>query len=214
MRPTLVDTYPALRPLPAPAGAPLDARRRVIDETNGETTQPELRLVGATTRRDALASLHAEHYRSLVGTAYWILGDSTQAEEIAQDAFVRLAESWDRLKDPGAAPAYLRRTVINLSRSRVRRLMIGRRKRQQVASREQIDRIGAEPSSIGLADGDLGVAIRALPPRQRDCVVLRFVHDLTVADIAATLEIGEGSVKTHLHRALKTLGSALSEEKS
>lgn len=184
----------------------------MIDKTTGETTQPELRLVAAATRREALASLHAEHYRSLVGTAYWILGDATQAEEITQDAFVRLAESWDRLNDPGAAPAYLRRTVINLSRSKVRRLIVGRRKRRQVASREFVDRVGPEPSPIGLADGELGAAIRALPARQRECVVLRFVHDLTVADIATTLEIGEGSVKTHLHRALKTLGSALGEE--
>lgn len=207
-----MDTYLALGPPQAPSSAPPDPRRRVIDKTTGEAERPDLRLVGTMTRRHALAALHAEHYRSLVGTAYWILGDSAQAEEIAQDAFVRLAESWDRLNDHAAAPAYLRRTVINLSRSKVRRLIVGRRKRDEVGSRTLVDRTTPDQTPIGLADGDLGTAVRALPLRQRECVVLRFVHDLTIADIAATLGVGEGSVKTHLHRALKTLGTALGEE--
>lgn len=184
----------------------------MTDETSGESGPPQLRLVGVTNRRDALAALHAEHYASLVGTAYWILGDRTLAEEIAQDAFVRLAESWNQLNDHAAAPAWLRRTVINLSRSKIRRLVVGRRKREQVASRAAADLTREADGASELAHGELGTAIRSLPMRQRECVVLRFVHDLTVADIAITLGVGEGSVKTHLHRALKTLGSTLGEE--
>lgn len=163
-------------------------------------------------RQAGLAALHTEHFESLMRTAYWILGDHSLAEEIVQDAFVKLAQAWDRVDDLAAAPGYLRRIVINLSRSKIRRLATGRRKLDRVARLEAAGGI-AEPSFAAI-DEPLAAAIRSLPRRQRECVVLRFVHDLTVDSIAETLAISSGSVKTHLHRGLQKLNDELQEERS
>lgn len=163
--------------------------------------------------KDELAALYESQWPALVRTATWLLHDQSLAEEVVQDGFIRLAEHWTRLRDPQAAPAWLRTTVVNLSRGRLRRRSLGRR-RQEQASTNHARRFGTTDQSAdllgdGLADGALGAAIRALPLRQRECVVLRFVHDLTVPELAATLGISSGSVKTHLHRALKTLEEAV-----
>lgn len=155
--------------------------------------------------RTALADLHSAHWASLVRSAQWMLGDRGLAEEIVQDAFVRLVENWSRLDDVDAAPAWLRKTTLNLCRSRVRRFAIGRRKRAEFGASLRIVDASSERLGEDLADGPLGKAIRRLPDRQRECIVLRFVHDLPVDDIAATLQISSGSVKTHLHRALASL---------
>ena len=178
-------------------------------------TQPAVALTGARPSvsavkiepdlRATLAGLHAEHWASLVRSAEWIVGDRGLAEEIVQDAFVRLVENWSRLKDPGAAPAWLRKTTVNLCRSRVRRFVIGRRKRDQLGASLRVVDASSEQLGEELADGPLGQAIRRLPDRQRECVALRFVHDLSLDDVAATLGISPGSVKTHLHRALARL---------
>jgi len=158
-----------------------------------------------------LAELYRSHWGPLVGTATWLLGDRPLAEEVVQDSFIRLVEHWHRINDPGAAGAWLRRTVVNLSRTRVRRLALGRRKHQLLAGRTATTDVSAESYGEGLRDGPVGQAISGLPRRQRECVVLRFVHDLSVDEIANTLDVSTGSVKTHLHRGLKALGAELGD---
>lgn len=159
--------------------------------------------------RSHLIELYEANWSSLLRTATWLLGDRSLAEEVVQDAFIRLVERWFQLDDEAAAPAWLRSTVVNLSRSRLRRFVVGRQKVNLAGSRAQRADMSADRLGEELADGELGQAIRALPRRQRECVVLRFVHDLPVAEIAETLSIGSGSVKTHLHRGLKALGEEL-----
>jgi len=85
-----------------------------------------------TQKRQALEELHAAHYSSLVRSAAWIVGDVALAEELVQEGFVRLAGSWNQIRDHDAAAAYLRRIVINLCRSRVRRMILGRHKMAEV----------------------------------------------------------------------------------
>lgn len=161
---------------------------------------------------ERLVELYERNWTPLVRTAAWLLGDQASAEEVTQDAFVRLVERWYQLDDADAAPAWLRRTVLNLSRSKIRRLVVGRHKRSLVASRATAIDTSADHLGDRLVDGDVGDAIRALPRRQAECVVLRFVEDLSVDEIARVLAISAGSVKTHLHRALNTLNSALTSQ--
>jgi len=163
-----------------------------------------------------LSALYREHWSSLVRTATWLTGDRSAAEEVVQDAFIRLVEHWHRLRDQGAAPGWLRTTVVNLCRGRLRRRALGRRKIDQ-AAHEHGRRFGtvdasAEQLGESLIDGPLGQAIGELPLRQRECIVLRFVHDLTVPEVARSLEISDGSAKTHLHRALRTLEARLDHQ--
>lgn len=155
--------------------------------------------------RAEFAELYATHWEPMARTASWLVGDRQVGEEIAQDAFIRLIEHWSTIDTHGAAPAWLRRTVVNLSRSTNRRSAIGREKRELVQARTPMVDSSSETLGTGLHEGPLSVAIFGLPRRQRECVVFRFVHDLTVDQIAAALDISSGSVKTHLHRAISAL---------
>ena len=152
--------------------------------------------------RAAVTNLFHHHYRRLVGLAGLMVDDRETAEEVVQDAFEALYRHWDRLRDPYAAVAYLNRSVVNRSRSRVRRRMTERA--------HELPDAGVAPSaeSAGL-DGsrrdELLVAVRALPRRQREVMVLRYFLDLSEAEIAEWLGVSRGSVKRHAFRAVDTL---------
>ena len=150
---------------------------------------------------DLLEALFNAQYRPMLRLAAWLTGSEPAAEDIVQDAFVRLARA--DLTAVTNLQAYLRSTVVNLTRSRGRRQALVRRHRVTEL------RVTPGPESL-LADEQLAFAVDALPTRQRECVVLRYTDDLTVADIAAALGISEGSVKTHLHRGLSSLSETLS----
>ena len=134
----------------------------------------------------------------MVRLAAWLVNDVALAEEIVQDAFVRLATTTSDLSTLDSDSAYLRTIVVNLTRTKIRRLAIARRHRPDPA--------GSSPAADAmLIDEDLASAVASLPRRQRECVVLRYTVDLAVKEIAETLGISPGSVKSHLHRALATL---------
>jgi RNA polymerase sigma-70 factor (sigma-E family) len=131
-----------------------------------------------------------------------MVDDRETAEEVVQDAFEALYRNWGRLRDPQAAIAYLNRSVVNGSRSRLRRRMTER-------SYDVPDE-GTAPSaeSLGLdrhERGELMDAVRALPRRQREVMVLRYYLDLSEAEIAEWLGISNGSVKRHAFRATENL---------
>jgi RNA polymerase sigma-70 factor (sigma-E family) len=151
-------------------------------------------------RDDVVAGLFAAHATHLVRLSYLVVGDRGLAEEIVQEAFLRVWRSRSRIRDVDAAPAYLRRVVVNLSRSRVRRLALERRH-----ARTQHEGAAEAPESWL----DLRRAIETLPPRRRACVVLRYFADLTEAETAAALGISVGTVKSQTSRALRHLGAAL-----
>ena len=152
-----------------------------------------------------LDGLFRDHATPLLRLGVVLTGDRALAEELVQEAFVRFSQSRST-PAPGAERTYLRRIVVNLSHAHHRHLRVVRGRRpdapgtaapaEQEAIRRDGERVVAE-------------AVRALPDRQRDCVVLRYYADLGDAEIAATLGISAGSVKTHLHRARAALAQRL-----
>lgn len=153
-----------------------------------------------------LESAYRDHYRSLVHLAALLLDDVGACEEVVQDAFV---EAWRRgpvLRDPERLPAYLRSAVLNGARSRLRRRLV--RRRHLTAAADPMP--AAETTAMrGDPDHAVIVALRELPARQREVLALRYYLDLSEAEIARTLGIAPGSVKTHAHRGLAALAERL-----
>ena len=129
-----------------------------------------------------------------------------QAEEVVMEAFARTLEAWGRLRNVDDPYPYVRRAVVNLARSGLRRRMVGRRVRLAAvpdAPGSDVVVLAAESRS------ELVGAVRSLPRRQRECVVLRYFEDCSTDQTADVLGISPGSVKTHLHRALQALEQSL-----
>ena len=163
------------------------------------------------TRSAAVAATEAlfrARYSEMVGLAGLLLGDRGTAEEVVQDAFAKFHLSRHRINDPDREVSYLRSIVCNLARGRLRRRSVERRLRPvprlEVAPTPDVatERHRQDTVAAGLA---------ALPRRQRECVVLRYWLDLSERDIAETLGIAAGSVKSHLHRGLAALEVRLEE---
>jgi RNA polymerase sigma-70 factor (sigma-E family) len=152
---------------------------------------------------DVLRSLFAAHFRGLVRLATLLGADDP--EDIAQEAFVRLHRSSGRLRDQGSALPYLRRTVVNLSRSRLRHLRVVRRGVPAMP-----DVASAEHTAVLREDHrELIAAVLALPARQREALVLRYWLDLSEVEIADAMGISRGAVKSHAARAIAALERAL-----
>jgi RNA polymerase sigma-70 factor (sigma-E family) len=154
-------------------------------------------------RDAALSRLFEAHYADTVRLAFYLTGSWTVGEDLAQEAFVRLWRRWSGLRDHHAALGYLRTTVVNLSRSALRRRMLELR-HQHTISQERHD-------SDPVARLDIARALAALPARKRACVVLRHLVDLSVEETAAVLGISTGSVKSQTHKGLRLLEATLSD---
>lgn len=155
---------------------------------------------------EVLGRLFREEYARLVGLARLLIDTRAEAEELVQEAFARTFAAWDRLDDPEAALPYLRTTVVNLARGGLRR--------RATVRRTPLDLVPDEPGADRAvaateAQREVLAAVRDLPERQREVVVLRYLLELSTAEAATTLGISDGSVKTHLHRALATLETTL-----
>jgi RNA polymerase sigma-70 factor (sigma-E family) len=151
-------------------------------------------------RDERIQALFQEHYAGLCRLAYLITGDQALAEELVMDAFMRTFAGWRRIRDLDRADAYLRRAVVNLSRSRLRR-------RQTESQSPPFRAAPKEPD----ADDARVVwdAVRALPHRQRAAVVLRYYEDLPEVEIADALGCSVGTVKSQLSKARSALARAL-----
>jgi RNA polymerase sigma-70 factor (sigma-E family) len=154
-----------------------------------------------------LEAAYREHYRSLVRLASLLVEDVGTCEEIVQEAFVRVWRLGPVLRERDGLPAYLRSAVLNGARSHVRRSVVARRHLQPRP------RPAGDPGATGLpGDADRVLrALRSLPDRQREVLALRYYLDLSEAEIADTLGISPGSVKTHAHRGLATLAERLED---
>jgi RNA polymerase sigma-70 factor (sigma-E family) len=154
-------------------------------------------------------SLFRTDYRRLVGLARLLVDDVGQAEEVVQEAFIALHRNWPKLRDTGAASAWLRAAVVNGSRGRLRRRATARRHLRVV----EPGVAAAADEGLVLADEHRAVAaaLRQLPDRQRACLALRFYDGLSEDEIASTLGISNGSVKTHVHRGMAALATALED---
>ena len=161
----------------------------------------------AWTADEALEQLYAAHWRQLVRLSVLLVRDVGTAEEVVQDAFVAVHGRWSRLRDPDRALAYLRQAVVNRSRSALRH-------RAVVARHAVTARPADSPDLTPETDRRAAVlnALRALPDRQREVLALRYYLDLSEAEIAETLGISRGAVKSHASRGAATLRSLLQEE--
>ena len=159
--------------------------------------------------------LFHEEGRSLVRLARLFVDDRNAAEDLVQEAFLRLARHAHRIDEVDKAPAYLRSIVLNLARDHNRRGLVSLRHHAAVALDEPARDRERQATSL---DDDLVrseehrhvlEAVRSLPIRQRDCVTLRYFAELGVEAIAATLGLSANSVKTHLQRGLGNLERTL-----
>jgi len=134
-----------------------------------------------------------------------LCGRQSVAEECAQDAFFAAFRHWDRIASYDDAGAWVRRVVVNLATSRLRRRAREARAITRLALRRE------RPNDIVTFDDDFWSAVRALPRRQAQCVALHYLEDRAVADIAEVLGIAPSTVRVHLHAARSTLAERLDE---
>jgi RNA polymerase sigma-70 factor (sigma-E family) len=158
-----------------------------------------------------LSALFDAHFSELRGLAFVILGDSHLAEEAVMDAFANVFSSWTRVRRLDWPYGYLRRAVVNSCRGRMRRRALEARIRTSSRKRSEIDESGwdADRSDARL---DLRALVGRLPARQRLCVVLRYLEDMSEAEIAETLECSIGTVKSQTARARRSLQKWLAQD--
>jgi len=160
----------------------------------------------AATADDAIAELYQQHWSRLVRLATLLTRDASVAEEIVQDAFISLHRRWAQLDEHASASAYLRTSVVNGARSALRHRGVEERHRQPGPPEPS----GPEEHAVR-ADSDARVmaALRTLSRRQQEVLVLRYYGDYSEQDIATTLGLSKGAVKSHAHRGLAALREAL-----
>jgi RNA polymerase sigma-70 factor (sigma-E family) len=179
-----------------------------------DAVMPDDLLADATERTEwsadlAVMELYAQHYRALVRLAAMLVRDTSTAEEVVQDSFVAMHDGWHRLKDTEKALAYLRQAVVNRSRSVLRHRAVVEKNVQNAPP----DMPSAEHGAFLLFERDAVIAaLRDLPRRQREAIVLRYYADLSEAEIAAMMGISRGAVKSHTARGMAALRAVLEQE--
>ena len=164
---------------------------------------------GATAAADrAITAMYNAEYGSLVRMSAVLLGDVVAAEEVVQESFIAVYAAWRRLRDVDKAVPYLRRSVLNRSRSLLRhRIAAGRP--------------AAEPYPPGARHGAIApferpaviAALRRLPPRQQEALVLRFYLELPEEEVAAAMKISRGAVQSLTARGTAALRAVLEPER-
>jgi RNA polymerase sigma-70 factor (sigma-E family) len=156
----------------------------------------------------AVAQLYARHYQPLIRLSTLLVRDAATAEQVVQDAFVAMRGAWPRLRDADNALAYLRQAVVNRSRSVLRHRSVASKNLPEAPP----DTPGAEHGAPDLLDRPgAGAALRGLPERQREAIILRYYADLSEDQIAAAMRISRGAVKSHTARGLSALREALEQ---
>jgi RNA polymerase sigma-70 factor (sigma-E family) len=177
------------------AGTPLDSV--AAGRANGRTAD------------HAVTELYGLHYQSLVRLSALLVRDVTTAEEVVQDAFVAMHGAWRRLRDTDKALSYLRQSVVNRSRSVLRHRAVI----DKYAPKPTPDAPSAEQGAITQLERSAVIAaLRSLPDRQREALVLRYYADLSEAQIALAMGISRGAVKSHTARAMSALRTVLEQE--
>jgi RNA polymerase sigma-70 factor (sigma-E family) len=154
-----------------------------------------------------VSALYEAHALSLTRLAYVMLGDRPAAEDVVQDAFLALYRRWSRLRDTASAPGYLRTSVLNGCR-----MVLRSRARRDDRTPGELPWESAEATAlIGEQYRYLLLAIRSLPPRQREALVLRYYLDLSEEETARSMGVRRGTVKSATSRALAALGHRMQE---
>ena len=170
---------------------------RILDEADTDPRGAEA----------AVAGLFEARYPELVRLAGLLGADDP--EDIAQEAFARLLRRFGSLRDADAALGYVRVTVCNLARNRRRHLRVAR---LRTPVERQADAESSEQAALLREEQrEVIAALAALPARRREAIVLRYWLGLSEAEIAATMGIAAGTVKSAVSRGLAALGRALEE---
>jgi RNA polymerase sigma-70 factor (sigma-E family) len=187
----------------------LVASALVPDMLRAESATPAASATSARWEADhMLTEIYLGEYRQLVRLAVLLLHDVPTAEEVVQEAFIAMHSGWRRLRDTEKALSYLRQAVVNRSRSVLRHRMVV----DKNAPKHVPDEPSAEAGAITLLERSAVIAaLRGLPDRQREAIVLRYYADLSEADIASTMGISRGAVKSHTARGMAALKSALEQ---
>ncbi len=158
-------------------------------------------------RRADFDSFVAQSTDALLRTAYLIVGDLPEAEDLVQDALLKVAGRWSRVRRMEHPVAYARRILVNLALGGAARR--GRRRRELTG--EALSDRGHEPGESDAIDtqDELMRALAALPPRQRTVLVLRYFLDLPEAEVAAAMKCSLGTVKSTASRGLARLEQTL-----
>ncbi|MDS1271183.1 SigE family RNA polymerase sigma factor [Lipingzhangella sp. LS1_29] len=158
----------------------------------------------------AVTQLYTTNYRPLVRLAVLLVRDVATAEEVVQDAFVAMHGAWRRLRDPNKALSYLRQSVVNRARSVLRHRAVV----EKYAPKGLPDAPSAEYGAMGELERSAVIeALRTLPTRQREAIVLRYYGDFSEAQIADAMGISRGAVKSHTARGVAALRSVLEQDK-
>ena len=159
-----------------------------------------------TASEGSLAELYVRHGPAAQRLAFLLTGDRAQAEDLVQEAFVRVVGRFGHLRVPDAFAAYLRRTIVNLHTSQLRR----KRLERAWLDRERHARDPVTPE-VGSRE-ELWRTVLALPPRQRAAVVLRFYEDLSERETAEVLRCSPAAAKALVARAMETLRAQITKD--
>lgn len=198
---------PVIAPWPAPRPASTAQPASVPPPaTVGSQREGADEAMTAGTTVDHLTDTYRTHYRSLLGLAALLLDDTASCEDVVQEAFIRVHSARRRVRDPEKTLAYLRQTVVNLSRSTLRRRILG----MKLLSKPMPDMASAEEGAYDRLERDeLKNALRKLQRRQREVLVLRYFADMTEAQVAEVLGLSLGSVKAYGSRGIAALRVAM-----
>jgi len=172
---------------------------------------PPRELAGHDDSRAAVAALYEAHALGLIRLGVVMLGDRAAAEDIVQDAFCGLYRRWHHLSDPGNALPYVRSSVLNGCRSQLR---YRNRRLGHAGSKDMsAETVESAESTALLGEEHRTVldALRRLPARQREALVLRYYIELAESEIARSMGISPGTVKSTTSRALTALGRLVKE---
>ena len=196
-------------------GEPADQVARPTDVTEAIAVSPLLTETvhvpapRAWDASDVVTELYMTHYNQLVRLAVMLVHDVQTAEEVVQDAFEAMHMAWKRLRDTEKALSYLRQAIVNRARSVLRHRKVVEMHPPKPAPDEQ----SAEHAALTLIERSaVTSALRSLPVRQREAIVLRYYGDFSEADIAQAMGISRGAVKSHTARAMAALKSILEQE--
>jgi RNA polymerase sigma-70 factor (sigma-E family) len=164
---------------------------------------------GSWEAHQVVTEIYQTHYRSLVRLALLLVHDVPTAEEVVQDSFEAMHKASRRLRETEKALSYLRQSVVNKSRSVLRHRTVV----DKNAPKPAPDMPSAEHGAIAAIERiEVISALRTLPDRQREALVLRYYADLSEAEIANTMGISRGAVKSHTARGMSALRSILEQE--
>jgi len=168
-------------------------------------TEAQASPSGAT---EQVTALYAAHATGLVRLAMLVLAEQAAAEDVVQDAFLGLYRRWHALSDPGKALAYLRSSVLNGCRDALRK-----QSRRPPAALLAPDAESAEARVLlGEEHREVIRALRRLPGRQREAVILRYCLALPEGEVASAMNVSRGTVKSASHRGLAALARLLKED--